>query len=80
LIEWPALSPDLSSLDYFLWGYLKSKVCTTKPQTVDNLRQQILDKAVFIPRNYIRNAISGFYDRLAHCQTPMNDEYFENLL
>jgi len=22
-IEWPARSPDLSPLDYFLWGYLK---------------------------------------------------------
>ena len=25
-IEWPARSPDLKPLDYFLWGYLKSKV------------------------------------------------------
>jgi hypothetical protein len=25
-IKWPARSPDLTPLDYFLWGYLKSKV------------------------------------------------------
>ena len=25
-IDWPARSPDLSPLDYCLWGYLKSKV------------------------------------------------------
>ena len=25
-VEWPARSPDLTPLDFFLWGYLKSKV------------------------------------------------------
>jgi hypothetical protein len=28
-IPWPAHLPDLSSCDYFLWGYLKVKVYTT---------------------------------------------------
>lgn len=78
-IEWPARSPDLSPLDYFLWGYLKSKVYVTKPQTVQDLRRRILDEAALIPRDYIRNAISGCYSRLAHCQT-VNGAHFENLL
>ncbi|EFN87381.1 hypothetical protein EAI_17574, partial [Harpegnathos saltator] len=51
----------------------------TKPQTVDDLRRRILDEAMFIPRDYVTNAISGFYDRLAHCQT-VDSEHFENLL
>jgi len=25
-IDWPARSPDLSPLDFCLWGYLKSKI------------------------------------------------------
>jgi hypothetical protein len=25
-IEWPVRSPDLNACDFFLWGYLKSKV------------------------------------------------------
>lgn len=25
-IPWPPRSPDLTCLDYFLWGYLKNKV------------------------------------------------------
>ena len=25
-VGWPALSPDLSPCDFFLWGYLKEKV------------------------------------------------------
>ena len=34
-IEWPARSPDLTPLDYFLWGYFKSKVYSTQPQSLD---------------------------------------------
>jgi len=33
-IEWPARSPDLNACDFFLWGYLKSKVYEKK--TKDN--------------------------------------------
>jgi hypothetical protein len=25
-VPWPALSPDLSACDYFLWGYLKRRI------------------------------------------------------
>jgi hypothetical protein len=35
---WPVLSPDLSACDYFLWGYLKTKVYTTRPRTIDELK------------------------------------------
>jgi len=29
--DWPSQSPDLTLLDYYLWGYLKSKVYRTNP-------------------------------------------------
>ena len=29
--EWPPKSPDLTPLEFFVWGYLKSKVCLTQP-------------------------------------------------
>ncbi|XP_058808948.1 uncharacterized protein LOC131674347 [Phymastichus coffea] len=37
-IEWPARSPDLTPLDYFLWDYLKNKVYATKPNNIEELR------------------------------------------
>jgi hypothetical protein len=40
-IEWPSLSPDLTPLDFFLWGYLKSKVYFNRPNNLDELRQRI---------------------------------------
>jgi hypothetical protein len=43
---WPARSPDLMLLDYFLWGYWQ------KPQIREELVQQITDS---------KNSIRGSY-------------------
>ena len=40
-VEWPARSPDLSPLDFFLWGYLKSRVYRENPTTLDQLKEAI---------------------------------------
>ncbi|GFS58666.1 transposable element Tc3 transposase [Trichonephila clavipes] len=34
-LNWPPRSCDLTPLDYFLWGYVKSLVYVDKPQTLD---------------------------------------------
>ena len=78
-IEWPARSPDLTPLDYFLWGFLKSRVYETKPNNLDELRNRILEEAALIDRDMIRRAVSNFYDRIAHCQA-VNGLQFEHLL
>ncbi|GFY08120.1 putative transposase [Trichonephila clavipes] len=56
-VNWPPRSCDLTPLDYFLWGYVKSLVYTDKPQTLDHLednnrrviadiRPQMLEKVI----------------------------------
>lgn len=40
---WPARSPDLTPLDFFLWGYVKHKVYETQPRDLDDLRTRIRD-------------------------------------
>ncbi|GFX20493.1 uncharacterized protein TNCV_3488501 [Trichonephila clavipes] len=40
-VNWPPRSCDLTPLDYFLWGYVKSLVYADKPQTVDHLEDNI---------------------------------------
>ncbi|GFS88971.1 protein kinase domain-containing protein [Trichonephila clavipes] len=46
-VNWPPRSCDLTPLDYFLWGYVKSLVYADKPQTPehleDNIRRVIAD-------------------------------------
>ncbi|GFW96067.1 uncharacterized protein TNCV_957811 [Trichonephila clavipes] len=49
-VNWPPRSCDLTPLDYFLWGYVKSLVYADKPQTLDrledNIRPQMLEKVI----------------------------------
>ncbi|GFV34161.1 transposable element Tc3 transposase [Trichonephila clavipes] len=40
-VNWPPRSCDLTPLDYFLWGYIKSLVYADKPQTLDHLEDNI---------------------------------------
>ncbi|GFV43715.1 transposable element Tc3 transposase [Trichonephila clavipes] len=40
-VNWPPRSCDLTPLDYFLWGYVKSLVYAGKPQTLDHLEGNI---------------------------------------
>ena len=40
-LEWAARSPDLTPCDFFLWGFLKSKVYFTRPQNLEELGQKI---------------------------------------
>jgi hypothetical protein len=35
-LPWLAHLPDPSACDYFLWGYLKAGVDTTRPQTINH--------------------------------------------
>ncbi|GFS68399.1 uncharacterized protein TNCV_3000761 [Trichonephila clavipes] len=40
-VNWPPRSCDLTPLDNFLWGYVKSLVYANKPQTLDYLEDNI---------------------------------------
>uniref|UniRef100_A0A0N5C9I2 DUF4817 domain-containing protein n=1 Tax=Strongyloides papillosus TaxID=174720 RepID=A0A0N5C9I2_STREA len=40
-ISWPLRSPDLSAVDFFLWGYLKERVYKDKPKTLEELKNNI---------------------------------------
>jgi len=41
VIPWPARSPDLSPLDYFLWRHLKTVVYANPPTNVQDLKNKI---------------------------------------
>ena len=40
--EWLPRSPDLTQCDFFLWGYVKSKVYASPPVSVEELRGRII--------------------------------------
>ena len=37
--NWPSRSCDLTLVDFFLWGFSKSRVYANKPQTVNDLKK-----------------------------------------
>ena len=50
-IEWPPRSPDITPMDFFMWGVLKEKVYERNPKTVQELRQYITESFADIGRN-----------------------------
>jgi len=78
-IEWPPRYPDLTPLDYFLWGYLKDNVYATKPIDLGELRDHIVRQVDFITPKTRRNVLDNFYLRIGHCQTA-NGQQFEHLI
>jgi hypothetical protein len=50
----PSRSPDHAIPDYFLWGYVKSKVYETYPANIADLKHQILKCIPGNPKEMLR--------------------------
>ena len=61
---WPPRSPDLNPCDYFLWGYLKSKVYYPLPKTIEDLQVNIEREIKKINKNILKNTFVNFRKRL----------------
>ena len=46
--SWTPRSPDLTSPDAFLWGYLKGKVYLNKPNTLQEIKNNIIEEISLI--------------------------------
>lgn len=56
-VRWPARSPDLNPLDYFLWGFLQNRLYKNTPENIDVLRQSLIREIRAIPARTIQRAI-----------------------
>lgn len=63
-INWPPRSCDLTPLDYFLWGYVKSLVYVDKPQTIDHLEINIRRVIGEIRPQMLRKVVENWCSRL----------------
>jgi hypothetical protein len=66
-MPWPPRSPDITPLDFFLWGYFKSNVFRTPVNGLDDLKTRI------------RNAISSIPADMLH-RTWQELEYRQDVL
>lgn len=78
-VNWPANSPDMTSPDFYLWGYLKNVVFQQQPTTRDNMQDRIREACAAIPRQTLLNTIQEFRRRLGLC-LQANGGNFEHLL
>ena len=63
-VGWPAHSPDLAPYDFFLWGYLKSKVCTHRPENPQALKDAIRREIAALPPAMTERVMRAFRNRL----------------
>lgn len=76
---WPARSPDLTSPDFYLWGFLKDAVYRERPTTKANMIQKIQVACESIPRATLLGTVSNFHRRLQLCLQE-NGATFEHLI
>ncbi|GFS52882.1 hypothetical protein TNCV_341671 [Trichonephila clavipes] len=79
--NWPPRSCDLTPLDYFLWGYVKSLVYADKPQTLDHLEDNIRRVIADIRPQMLEKVIENWTSRLdynrASRSSPMPEIKFK---
>ncbi|GFW31844.1 putative transposable element [Trichonephila clavipes] len=80
-VNWLPRSCDLTPLDYFLWGYVKSLVYADKPQTLDhledNIRRVIADIRLQMLEKVIENRTSRLDYIRASCGSPIPEIIFK---
>lgn len=77
-VEWPPRSPDLTKIDFFLWGYVKEKVFQTPPNTREDMIERIREAFQSINHQTLSNVSRSFTNRLRLC-LQQNGGHFEHL-
>ncbi|GFW83479.1 histone-lysine N-methyltransferase SETMAR [Trichonephila clavipes] len=80
-VNWHPRSCDLTPLDYFLWGYVKSLVYADKPQTLDHLEDSIRRVIADIRPQMLEKVIENWTSRLDYIRasrgSPMPEIIFK---
>lgn len=77
--HWPARSPDLTPLDFFLWGYVKSEVYKVRIANKSALRNRIIEVLRGISPELLRKATMSVEQRILKC-LEVNGSHFEHLI
>jgi hypothetical protein len=75
-ISWAPRSPDLTPLDFFLWGFIKTNVYKTKVNGIDDLKNRIEREINTITKETLHNVFDSIAKRLEFC-INLSDNTFE---
>jgi hypothetical protein len=76
--EFPPLSPDLTPMDFLLWGHIKDKVYSRKPRIIGNLKATIVRECETIPHAKLRVVVEYLVPRYQRCLAQQGHQ-FEHL-
>ncbi|GFT20977.1 transposable element Tc3 transposase [Trichonephila clavipes] len=80
-VNWPPRSCDLTPLNHFLWGYVKSLVYVDKPQMLDHLEDNIRRVIADIRPQMLENIIENWTSSLDYIRdsggSPMPEIIFK---
>ncbi|GFW91118.1 uncharacterized protein TNCV_1759921 [Trichonephila clavipes] len=74
-----SLSPDLRPTDFWLWGYLKSRVYLSSPSSMLELKGAIRIEVSSIHPDTLHSAVAGFVTRL-ECLFPCGGGHVKHIL
>ena len=77
--RWPPRSPDLTPLDFFLWGYLKEKVYVTPPRDLDDLKERVENTCRQLTPDVLRSVVENMGRRLHTC-IAADGGHFEHVM
>ena len=78
-ITWPARSPDLNVLDFFVWGYIKSLIEHRRNDRENEVREAILAAFNTITPDMAHRATRDIVRRAEYCIRE-GGRHFEQLL
>lgn len=78
-VAWPPRSPDLTPMDYFLWGFVKYDVYGTEATTKENMMERIRESFRRITPEMLRQVRNSFIKRINLCFNH-NGQHFEQFL
>lgn len=80
-IVWPARSPDLTPLDYFLWGTIKDNIYKEEVEDINILRNKIVQEIAILNNNpyCLQQVRENFLKRCRLC-IEKNGAHIENFL
>ncbi|GFU88140.1 uncharacterized protein TNCV_5074871 [Trichonephila clavipes] len=70
---------DLTPVDFWLWGYLKSRVYLSSPSSLSELKDAIRREVTSIHPDMLHSAVAGFVTRL-ECLLPCGGGHVEHIL
>lgn len=66
-LPWPPYSPDLTPMDFFLWGWVKERVYKTPLRDLVELRERIEEAFVSLAQEMVNRSIDSYARRLQRC-------------